>query len=972
MKHEFECHFEERIERDLIEAGYGSLDPQHFDKRHGVFIDVTLGFIYQTQPEKWDNLVRRKGDDARGVFLSRLNAETEKMGLLRVLRDGLLVNGITFNLVYFEPETTLNQDLARLFAENDFRVTRQLAYSRQNHNSLDLVLSINGIPIVTMELKNEMTGQNVDNAIHQYKQDRDPSEPIFIPNRRSLVHFAVDTKLVYMTTKLRGEDTMFLPFNRGSEDGAGNPLPNDESEYATSYLWKEVLAPTSLLDIIRRYMHVEGDKVLFPRFHQLDAVRKLSDDARQRGAGMNYLIQHSAGSGKSNSIAWLSYRLASLHDAHDNVVFDSIVIITDRKALDEQLKNTIYQFERTSGVVEWAEESSQELARYLERGVKIIITTLQKFPFALERMRSLPNRNYAVIVDEAHSSQSGEAAEKVRETLGNGNGEITGEDMIGHEMQRQLDAQGKQANLSFFAFTATPKKATMELFGTLGAGGSPEPFHVYSMKQAIEEGFIMDVLSHYTEYKVYYDVVKRIEDDPDLDKRKGHEAITRYVREHPRTIEEKARIMLQHLVENVIGKIGGKAKAMLVTASRAEAVRYKLAFDRLIAASSYQNLHALVAFSDSVEVDGDTHTEESMNGIKEAALPRAFDEDNRNRLLIAANKYQTGFDQPLLHTMYVDKQLHNINAVQTLSRLNRTHPDKTDTLVMDFANDLEHITEQFEPFYKRSKIDEPSDPDKLHAFAQNVESYRVFYQDEVESYGEIYFELEDDDGSAHARLDALVQRAFARYGELEEYDQHAFRAWLSKYVKGYHFVTQLIPFDNPYYLKLYVFGKRLYKALQTHTENEAIDVSDKVDLGFLKVRKVSEDQEGYVIGDGELKGDGDSVSGKPEKDTSKLSEIIEHINELFSDNEEAGEQIRGVMNDMVDAGTKDEDLSEMARANGYQTFLENGFNDQFMRMLFQQSKEYELDITKTLQDATLLDLMKSYVAEQIFYGARNE
>src|SRR5690606_10414988 len=587
---------------------------------------------------------------------------------------------------------------------------------------------LNGIPIFTAELKNPLNGQDVEDAIRQYKTDRDPREPL-LAYGRCLAHFAVDPDLVYVTTHLAGERTRFLPFNRGKFGGAGNPpVPPTQKGYATAYLWEEVWARDSVLDLVRQFIHEVEDEdekgrktgrrfLIFPRYQQLDCVRRLIADALSRGPGQRYLIQHSAGSGKSFTIAWLAHQLSTLHDVNDRRVFDSIVVVTDRRVLDRQLQTTMRQFEQTLGVVENIDTTSRQLKEALESGKTIIVTTLQKFPVIAGQIGELPGRRFAVIVDEAHSSQSGESTKSLKASLAARDLEdAEREDAEGEASEDEVDnlalaeavKRGHVPNLSLFAFTATPKPKTLELFGPRRPDGRFAPFHLYSMRQAIEEGFILDVLQNYTTYKAYWRLLKKIEDDPRYDKQKAAYLLKSFVELHPHAIAEKVKICVEHFAAQVQGEIGGKAKAMIVTRSRLHAVRYKLAVDRYLAERGLP-FKALVAFSGTVKDGGKDYTEANMNGFPDAQTAKTF-ERPEYRFLIVANKFQTGFDQPLLHTMYVDKKLGGVNAVQTLSRLNRTHPEKKGTMVLDFANEAAEIQAAFEPYYETTLLSEATDP----------------------------------------------------------------------------------------------------------------------------------------------------------------------------------------------------------------------------------------------------------------------
>jgi type I restriction enzyme R subunit len=681
--------FETAIENHLTTVGgYEKGDREGFDTERGLFVGEVIAFIRKTQHKEWDYLANLQNEKAEETLIDdlcrALNSGHE--GCLSTLRHGFKCFGKLFRVAYFAPASGMNPETQALYAANKLTVTRQLRYSAKHGNTLDVTLALNGIPVATLELKNPMTAQNWRHAITQYKNDRDPSDLIFQFKKRTLVHFAVDTDEVYMTTRLSGKSTRFLPFNRGCGGGAGNP--ENPGGYKTAYLWKAVLERHSFLDILARFIHLQVEEkklggkrikketMIFPRYHQLDCVRKLVADACENGTGTNYLIQHSAGSGKSNSIAWLAHRLASLYNENDEKVFDSIIVVTDRVVLDQQLQNTIYQFEHKQGVVQKIDINSTQLAEALGSGVPIVITTLQKFPFVTEKMGDLPMRRYAVVVDEAHSSQGGETATELKGVLAGAaikeeakaKAEEEGLPDYEEEILKTMAKRGHQPNISFFAFTATPKYKTMEVFGTPGADGKPNAFHLYTMRQAIDEGFILDVLQNYTTYKTYYKLIKSIEDDPKVDKRKAARALARFMSLHPYNIAQKTEVMVEHFRHFTMHKIGGKAKAMVVTSSRLHAVRYKQAFDKYITDKGYTGIKTLVAFSGTVidpDAAGVEYTEPGMNvdskgkHIKEKELPERFGTEEYQVLLVA-EKYQTGFDQPLLHTMYVDKRLSGI------------------------------------------------------------------------------------------------------------------------------------------------------------------------------------------------------------------------------------------------------------------------------------------------------------------------
>lgn len=745
--------FESAIEHGLIaQGGYERRPPTAFDPVSALFPVDVIDFIRDSQPTRWAQLEAMLKDRTAATVIDSLTKELASKGALGVLRHGFKCYGKELRLAYFQPNSGMNPDSAARYAANRLTIRRQLSFASTVLKRpdgaprtciIDVVLSVNGLPVATVELKNPLTGQRARDACQQYMTGRDGRDPLFRFKERALVHFAVDPDEAWMTTELKGAETTFLPFNRGHHFGAGNPPV--EGNWKTHYLWDEVLRADSLLDILQRFMHldvtertvdtqtgkrkVRRETMIFPRYHQLDAVRKLVAHARQHGTGRNYLIQHSAGSGKSNSIAWLAHRLAGLHDAADAKVFDSVIIITDRLVLDQQLQNTVYQFEHKTGVVEKIEENTQQLAKALAGGVPIIISTIQKFPFISQAIRTLEQKGegvalstagkrFAVIVDEAHSSQSGETVAALKGIL-NKDGiadaiaaQLSEEedDALSEETKaailREVMSRARQPNLSFFAFTATPKFRTKAVFDEPGPTGAA-PFHEYSMRQAIEEGFILDVLQNYTTYKRFFGLVKQVEQDPEVPKKAAAKALGQFLELHPVNIEQVVTVIIEHFRLKVMHDLGGRAKAMVVTASRLSAVKYKQGFDRYTKDKGYTGIRALVAFSGTVadpDLPGSAFTEVGMNnGLPERELPERFAGEDY-RVLIVAEKYQTGFDQPLLHTMYVVKRLAGVQAVQTLSRLNRTAPGKARTFVLDFRNEEEDIFKAFKPYYARRRL----------------------------------------------------------------------------------------------------------------------------------------------------------------------------------------------------------------------------------------------------------------------------
>ncbi len=824
--------FEDAIECGLLEHGpdacagdvvretrptYGETPPGGYRKRGDADYDAALcllprdvvDFVLATQVKEWEKLAQHHGAAVRERFLHRVADEITRRGTLDVLRNGVKDSGCKFRLVYFRPASGLNEETRRLHGANLFAVVRQLHYrpsttGKRDGPSVDLAIFMNGIPIFTAELKNLLTGQNVEDAVRQYMNDRDPRDPL-LAYGRCLAHFAVDPDLVFVTTHLNGSSTRFLPFNRGKFGGAGNPpVPPTSRGYPTSYLWEETWARDSVLDLVRQFIHEveEEDEngrktgrrfVIFPRYQQLDAVRRAVADARAHGTGRRYLIQHSAGSGKSFTIAWLAHQLATLHDASDRRVFDSIVVITDRRVLDRQLQRTMRQFEQTLGVVENIDTTSRQLKDALESGKTIIVTTLQKFPVIAKQIGELAGKRFAVIVDEAHSSQSGESTKSLKSVLASGSLEaaeleeaeaLTPEEELEVTVLAEMEKRGPLPNLSLFAFTATPKAKTLELFGTERPDGKFEPFHLYSMRQAIEEGFILDVLASYTTYKAYWRLLKKVQDDPRYDKKQAEYLLKSFVELHPHAIAEKVKICVEHFVANVQHEIGGKAKAMIVTRSRLHAVRYKLAVDRYLAEKGH-GWRALVAFSGKVEDGGQSYTESGMNSagmartISETQTAKEFEQPDC-RFLIVANKFQTGFDQPLLHTMYVDKKLGGVNAVQTLSRLNRTHPPlKKGTVVLDFANEADEIRVAFEPYYETTLLSEATDPNLLYEAQTRLASFPVYTEADVDRFAKMYFDPASKQDQVYAALAPIVER----FAELSAEEQEDFRGHLTDNVR---------------------------------------------------------------------------------------------------------------------------------------------------------------------------------------------
>ncbi|MCL4305886.1 DEAD/DEAH box helicase family protein [bacterium] len=935
--------FETAIEQHLLDHGYGSGNPEAFDRVRGLFPKDVLDFIQSTQPREWEYVKQLAGTQTEQTVIDDLcrSLNSEHDGCLSVLRHGFKCMGKLLRVAYFAPASGMNPEIQTLYALNRLSLTRQLKYSEKNENALDLCISLNGIPVITAELKNPMTGQTWRSAIHQYQHDRDSKELLFQFKKRALVHFAVDPDEVYMTTQLKGPSTYFLPLNKGLNKGAGNP--DNPQGHKTAYLWEQIWQRDSLLDLLARYIHlqveekkVDGRKIrketmIFPRYHQLDAVRKMVADARAAGVGKNYLVEHSAGSGKSNTIGWLAHQLASLHNAKDEKVFDCVIVITDRIVLDQQLQNTIYQFEHKSGVVQKIDLDSTQLANALSAAVPIVITTLQKFPFVTEKIGDIPRRKYAVIIDEAHSSQGGESATELKGVLAGAaikeearaKAEEEGLPDYEEEVLRTMAKRGHQPNISFFAFTATPKYKTLEVFGTPGLDDKPVPFHLYSMRQAIEEGFILDVLKYYTTYKTYYRLVKSTEDDPDVDKKKAARALARFMSFHPHNLAQKTEVMVEHFRTFVRHKIGGRAKAMVVTDSRLHAVRYKQAFDKYLNENHYADIKALVAFSGTVEdpdFPGKEYTEVGMNkGIREKELPERFATDEY-RLLLVAEKYQTGFDQPLLHTMYVDKRLSGVQAVQTLSRLNRIHPGKEDTFVLDFVNEGDEIRAAFQPYYEETTVSEQAEVSQLYEIKSKLDGYQVYYWEEVQEFARVFYRpKEKQTPSDHARMNACLDPAVNRFAAIEEDEREVFRKTLVAYRNLYSFMSQVIPFQDSDLEKLYSYIRFLLRKLPRKQEGPAYEFQDEVALKYYRLQKISEGtialEPGIV---GTVTGPTEVGSGVTHEAQVKLSELIDVLNERFGTDFKPADEL--FFESIREDALASDDLRQSALANTMENF----------------------------------------------------
>lgn len=976
--------FEENIEAALIEqGGYTKGHSQDFDAELGLFPSYITDFLESSQPKAWDKIISIHKSDVEAKVIRRLIKELDLRGALDVLRKGFTDYGVKFKMAFLKPESSLNPEAFILYEKNELKVVRQLYYQSVGKNSLDVVLVLNGLPISTIELKNQFSGQDVTNAKKQYVYDREPSEAIFKFKKRALVHFAVDTDQCYMTTRLQGKNTYYLPFNLGHNNGKGNP-PNPTG-YRTAYLWEYVWTKDSMLDLVGKFIHIEqeNDVVIFPRFHQMEVVRKATEHARTNGAGKNYLIQHSAGSGKSNSIAWLSYRLSSLHNAQDERIFDSVIVITDRKVLDSQLQNTIYQFEHKDGVVVKIDKSSQQLAEAITAGSNIIITTLQKFPFTLDKIGELPSRKYAVIIDEAHSSQGGEATKKMKEVLSAKTlEEAEAEELESglsedaeDEIRKSMLARGKQDNLSFFAFTATPKQKTVEVFGTPDESEIPKPFHLYSMKQAIEEGFIHDVLKHYTTYASYFKLSKQIEDDPNVNKKQASRAIARFLSLHPHNLSQKTEVMIEHFKQVVSKKLHGKAKAMVVTSSRLHALRYKEEFDEYIQEKGYP-IKVLVAFSGSLLTDmyPDGVTESQVNGIKETELPQYFDKPEYS-ILIVASKYQTGFDQPKLHTMYVDKKLSGVLAVQTLSRLNRTAAKfgKEDTFVLDFANDADEILESFQPYYELTTVEETTDPNKLYDLKNTIEEAQIIWQSEVDHFCDLFYRSQKAlNKKDQQKLNAFIDPAVERFKQLPEEEdvsgkitQDNLKHVLQVFCRAYSFLTQIMPFHDVDLEKLFTYSRYLLKKLPKKDQADRFQLGDEVELEYYRLQKLTE-QNIVMEEQGEygLMNSGEAGMRGKKEEIALLSEIVDTLNKRFGTAFNEADKL--FFEQIVEDCIADEKLQEAANTNTEENFKYIG-EEAVMNSLIERMAQNQTIFAKIMDDQSFGNEAKALIMKRVYH-----
>lgn len=888
-----EKKFEEHIEDHLRSVGYTSTHFSEYDRTLCLIKDQVIDFIRTTQPEQWGRLTEIYDLDTENKILSRISSEISKRGIIDVLRNPVVDRGVYLNLCYFEPKSDLNPDHLELYQSNRFTVVRQLHYSTKNENSIDMSLFLNGLPIVTMELKNQLTGQNVKHSENQYRFDRDPKESL-LQFKRCLVHFCVDNNKVSMTTRLSGRKTFFLPYNRDLEN------PPVENGYRTKYLWEEVLTPTSLLDILENFVHVSKEKefffnektqkidtkkkqvLIFPRYHQRNLILNFRQKLKEDGVGKNYLVQHTTGSGKSYSIGWLSHTLTSLYRKQGDTkrMFDTIIVVTDRTVLDDQLRNTIRSLEKIDGVVSGVEKGSQELKTFLEQGKDIVITTIQKFPFISETIASLGDRTFGVIIDEVHSSQSGELSKELKKSLSKT--DETDEDEFDYEemLRQEIQNRGKQHHISFFGFSGTPKEKTLELFGTKTPEGQFVPFHIYSMYQSIHEGFTLDVLQNYTTFKRYFKVKQTKDGDMEVPTGKGKRELIKYVDSHEITIRNKVNIILDHWIGKGSKEIQGRSRGMIVTHSRKHCVLYFKEINRQLEERGL-SFRSLVGFSDEVQLDGEKYTEISLNKTldHEGDIPLGL-KNPKFRLLVVADKFQTGFDEPLAQSMYVDKRLGGVQCVQTLSRLNRATSGKTQTFVLDFVNEPEDIQQSFQRFYQSTILEGETDPNRLYDTLKGIYDFHLYTNEDVNRFCEVFFDPDRDEGSLHPILDSVVDK----FKTIEDDEiKEDFRSKIQSYIRMYGYLSQIINFTDIELEKSFVFLKYLNKKLPKR-ETGKLDISDTIDLDSLRIQKLHEQDYELTPVDTVLDPPDFEEGGVVDPEYEFLSEIINQVNSAYGVN----------------------------------------------------------------------------------------
>jgi len=970
-----EKKFENHIEKYLNSFEYKSIHYEKYDRTLCLIKDEVLDFIKKTQKNSWKTLQDIYQEDTENKVLDRISSEILRRGVIDVLRGQVSDRGVHLDLCYFEPKSSLNPDHLNLFKSNQFSLVRQFHYSTKNENSIDMGLFLNGIPIVTMELKNQLTGQNYKHSENQYRYDRDPKEPL-LQFKRVLVHFCVDNNQVSMTTRLNGVKTRFFPYNKSIEN------PPVETDYRSSYLWKEILNTNSLLDIIENFAHVSNEKEyyynetqqkidvkkfdvqIFPRYHQLELIRNLKDKIKQEGVGNNYLIQHTTGSGKSYSIGWLSHLLTSLYKSSDDKkrIFDSIIIVTDRTNLDDQLRGTVKSLSKVDGIVFGAEKGSKELREFLEQGKDIIITTIQKFPYISDNIVALGKKKFAVIIDEVHSSQNGELSKELKKSL-TGTEDDEEDFTLESYLDEQIKTRGRQKHISFFGFTGTPKEKTLEIFGTKQTDNTFKPFHIYSMKQSIHEGYTLDVLQNYTTYKRYFKVKEIKEDAIEIDTAQGTKEIFNYVDSHQITIQNKVKIILDHFFNKSSNEIQGKSRGMIVVKTRKLCVQYFQEINKQLNGRK-SNFQCLVGFSGEVilEKGGDKHTEKSLNLSigHDGDVPLGL-KNPKYRLLVVANKFQTGFDEPMLQSMYIDKTLKDVQCVQTLSRLNRTMSGKAGTFVLDFANDPESIRYSFQKFYQEVALEEETDPNKLYDIQTSINEFKILSKNQVEQFCTNFFNKDRDEGTLHPVLDEVVDN----WRELNDDEQKEdFRLKISSYTRLYGYLSQIINFKDVELEKHYIFYRYLSKKLIKKTK-EKINIEHLIDLESLRIQKLHDHVDPLESTDHQYKGiqTGTGIYTPPTQDL--LAEIIETINSRYGINLTDDDKIN--IDSVKNAIFEDEEVAKYMNGANSEQNKHDYFKKQFDKVILDLLKD-RFDFYKKLDENNGL---KNLIFDKIYKDYRN-
>lgn len=1007
-----EKNFEADIESYFIsEAGGYTKGNAIYDPSCALFKETFIEFIKKTQPKAWKKFEFAYGNNTEKKFVTFFNDAVERDGILKVMRKGFKCGGVDFKACYFKPESTLNEDDIALYNSNIWHCYRQWFFSADNNKSVDMVLVLNGIPLFAFELKNQLTGQDIRNAEHQWCYDRNPRELCFRFNSRILAFFCVDLRQASMATKLNGEKTFFLPFNQGSngagnDGGAGNPANSDG--YMTSYIWENVFQRESMMDILQKFINLEikeekkkGGKtetkktLIFPRYHQLDVVRKLVADVTENGAGKSYLIEHSAGSGKSNSISWVAYRLATIFKKNNDPLFKSVIIVTDRRVLDQQLQNTIDGMDHLPGFVETIDKDkhAKDLKTAINDGARIIVTTLQKFPVIYKEIESAKGQNFAIICDEAHSSQTGSAAAKLKIALADDTDalrqyaelEEKSEEEIDKEdpILKELLKQGKHKNLSYFAFTATPKPKTLEIFGSEDSNGQFHPFHIYSMRQAIEEGFIMDVLQNYMTYKTCYAIANKTKDNPEVKGITAARIIKKYADLHPYNISSKVQIIIETFKDITSKAIGGKGKMMIVASSRLAAVRYLQEMRRYLEdmkqgpnAKDYENIDVLVAFSGTVKDGGVEYTEPQLNvrkdgtHISETQLKSDFHDDFN--VLVVAEKYQTGFDEPLLHTMIVDKKLKGVKAVQTLSRLNRVCQGKTDTFILDFINTADEIKKAFEPFYTETFLKESINTDLIFEVQAKIAEANVYNEANVEEFAKFYYSEGTQSDKDLGKIASMLEPAVEKYSKLEEVERFDFRRNVRNLVKWYNYISQINRLFNEQLHKEVLYANALSKFLSEDLD-PVVDIKNKLKLEYYKLKEVFKGSISLAEGKGES-----SVGGKvgqvPDPALlDPLNEVIKRINEQFGiDLTEADKVIYNSIHDKLMADKKLQKLIKSSKDDDEKIFTSSIFPKFFGEAANAGFDEQVEAYNSLFEDKNKYKAMMAVLAAQLFKEVREQ